>query len=425
MAPYVGTVCCSYTQSVDLDGADLLADLQRPDELALRFNPYGLGSRLAPEDAARFQAASIAQALLADDVPEDVRDNFERARKLHLYGVLEYSFFTAAADYTLLVLEGALRQRFLSHYSGGIPVVHGKDIDEALPARTFDDVREARRRYKLRGSDGATYPLPVGASELLAWARRERLLTGTRTRIVDRALAALRDHAAHPVTHTVRMPPQSARTITDVAEAINKLWGHDTPGGRLFPSPMERQPRAVALAPDRSAATEMRLDQVRAIAGMQRDWLYTVFLAVDDERLIEIGKDGLRFAHRPGFQETDFPCEQLWQGSWRDLVDAIDAGAFSSSADTVQHLDRLFFIHANGDAIDHARSPSDLLELDEPPEGRWYAVIADSPLDAWAHVSDHEQTQTTVYPDCFARIKGRFDTAADAVALARRSVSVP
>lgn len=66
--------------------------------MTLAFSPLGLGGRLAPADAASFQAASIAQAVLADDVPEDVRNNFERARKLHLHGVLEYEFFTAASE---------------------------------------------------------------------------------------------------------------------------------------------------------------------------------------------------------------------------------------------------------------------------------------------------------------------------------------
>jgi len=74
----------SYTRSVDLDGATLLSALQEPDELTLRFSPYGLGGRLTPSDAARFQAASIARAVLVHEVPEDARNNFERARKLHL-----------------------------------------------------------------------------------------------------------------------------------------------------------------------------------------------------------------------------------------------------------------------------------------------------------------------------------------------------
>ncbi len=48
-------------------------------------------------------------------------------------------------------------------------------------------------------------------------------------------------------------------------------------------------------------------------------------------------------------------------------------------------------------------------------------MIADSPLDAWAHVRDHEREgaeESTTCLQCFVRIEGRFDTASDAVALA-------
>lgn len=224
------------------------------------------------------------------------------------------------------------------------------------------------------------------------------------------------------------MPPESAGALTDVAEVINKLWGHDTPGGRLFPSPMTRSPRVAALAPDRSAAAEMRLDQVRSVSADQRDWLFRVFLAVDAEELTTIGRDGLGFAHREGYQTTLFPCDKLWEGSWQGLVEAIDEGAFSTSVDTVQHVDRLFFVRANGDSIDHARSPADLLALSSFPEGCWYAVISDTPLDAWVHVRDHEGGSTDraeTCSECFVGIEGRFEEAADAVALARKLAKAP
>ncbi len=153
---------------MDIDGAALLTELQRPDELTLRFTPHGLGLsvRLSAEGAARFQAASVANAVLADDVPKDVRDNLERACRLHRYGVLEYDFFTAATDYALLVLEGALRVRFVSHYASEIPVIRG-DSEETLVASTFDDVRKARNRYKLRVTNRETCELPIGARDLL------------------------------------------------------------------------------------------------------------------------------------------------------------------------------------------------------------------------------------------------------------------
>ncbi len=353
-----------------------------------------------------------------------MRKNFERTRKLHLYGVLEYGFFTLAADYVLLVLEGALRLRFISYYHGEVPVIR-KGVKEPLPAPSFDHVRDAKRRgNRLCRVDGATHPLPMGAAALLAWARRERLLTGTRTQIIDRALAELRDHAAHPVAHTVLAPPDSARRITDIAEVINKLWGHDTPGGRLFPAPLARSPRVVALSPDRRAASTMRLDQART-ATDRRDRLFGVFLAVEQEELVRHFSDGYHFAHRPGLQTTTFPCERLWQGSWPDLLRAIEDDLFASRIDTVQHLDRLFFVRAGGDTIDPARDPDDLLALAAPPEGRWYAITSDSPFDAWVHVRDHEDEadgEGTICSRCFVQIHGRFDTVAEAVALAQAAV---
>lgn len=400
------------------DRTALLAGLQQPDDLTLRFNPYGLGGRLSPEDAAHYQTTTIGQAVLGQDVPEGVRANFERARKLHQYGVLEYEFFTAAADYALLVLEGALRSRFVSYYNSQIPVVRSKNA-ETLNAETFEDVRKAGSRYKLRGANGEVHKLPIGTRALLDWARREHLLQGTRTRIVDHALAELRNHAAHPVSYTLQMPPHSSGTLNDVAEVINKLWGQDTPGGRLFPSPASRTPRVVGLAPDHTASVELRLDQVHNVDATQRDWFYAVFLAVAGEDLHGFVSGGLSFALQPGFQTTAFPCEELWRGSWNDLVAAIAEGRFDSDEDTVQHLERTFFVRKVNGEIDQARSINDLLSTG-PPEGSWYAVCADFPQEARAHVRDHEPCTDPECPDpaCFVRILGRFSTVADVLAFA-------
>ncbi len=347
----------------------ILQELQTPDEATLAFNSFGFGGRLQPEDAADFQAAAIARAVLAEDVPEDVRNNFERARKLHLYGVLEYEFFAAAGDYALLVLEGALRARFLAFYGEGIPLVRG-EVEELLRARTFEDVRAARRA-RLRGADGTTHRLPLGADALLSWARREQLLAGTRAKIIEGVLSERRNHAAHPVGHSINMPVDSARTLCDVAETINGLWGHDTPGGRLFPAPVARYPRVAAIAPDGQGACEMRLGQVREACERERTWDYGVFLAVEDERLIEPGRGGrIGFMHQPGFQTTRFPCEMIWQGNWQDLMQAIEQEAFTGLDDAIDHLDRLLLIRLGQGKIDLARSPADLLGLDEPPRGQ-------------------------------------------------------
>lgn len=41
------------------ESPSVLVRLQRPDEMALIFNPVGLGGRMEPEDAARFQMEVI------------------------------------------------------------------------------------------------------------------------------------------------------------------------------------------------------------------------------------------------------------------------------------------------------------------------------------------------------------------------------
>jgi hypothetical protein len=398
----------------------ILRDLQTPDEASLAFNSFGLGGRLEPEHAADFQAAAIARAVLAESVPDDVRNNFDRARKLHLHGVLEYEFFTAAGDYALLVLEGALRARFLAFYSEGIPLTRAGE-EQLLRASTFDDVLAARGA-KLCGADGATHPLPLGADALLSWARREQLLGGTRAKIIEGVLSERRNHAAHPVGHAINMPVDSARTLRDVAEVINKLWGYDAPGGRLFPAPVARTPRVAAVAPDGGGACAMRLEQVPEACERERTWDYAVFLAVEDERLIEPGRGGsIGFSHQPGFQTTRFPCEMIWQGGWEDLMQAIEHGAFAGLDDAVEHLDRLFLIRVRQGKNDLARSPSDLLALDEPPRGQWYAVTADEPLDAWVHVRDHEPHGAggkEVCPECCVQIRARRVPTAQALAIA-------
>jgi hypothetical protein len=250
--------------------------LQEPDPLSLIFNPVGLGSVMSPAKAAEHQAATIAAAVLSETVPESVRENFERARKLHLYGVLEYEFFTAAPEYALLVFEAALRLRFLSYYDHEIPVFR-RGVSGILEAEDFDAVRAARRT-RLRRPDGSAVDLPAYLKGLLAWACREGLLPGRRSRIIDKVLVDMRNHSAHPTGCTVGTPPDSSRTLRTVAEYINRLWGEDTSGGRHFPGPLARRPRVVALARDGSASRQFAPEQVHevrrtpAIGPMPSSW---------------------------------------------------------------------------------------------------------------------------------------------------------
>jgi len=391
----------------------LLADLRAPDQLSLIFNPIGLGSPLSPEGAAEHQAQMIERARLVEAVPGGLRENFERARKLHLHGILEYEFFTAASDYALLVLEGALRLRFLSYYEHKIPVFRGAQA-EVVEATDFEPVLRAKGDIRLRRGQRKE-ALPRYLKALLEWARAERLLPGRRTRIVDGALAELRNHAAHPIERTIGDPVESARMLRDVAEYINCLWGVRAEDGRLFGGPLRRRARVAAVYPDDSAA-KMELFHVSGLPAQERGGRFAVFLATDAEELI-IPFQG--FAYQEGFQATQYPCERLWMGTWSELVSKVDVGEFADVGDRVEHRDRLFLLRVGEAGPDLPRSAQDLLALADPPKGAWIAIVADDPYEAFAHARDHEPGDGMTCRQCYVDVTGRFDSTDAAVGFAR------
>src|SRR5258706_12129666 len=168
------------------------AELTTPDERSLRFTPLGLatGGMLSPENAVEFQQRSIAAADLVPAVPEGTRSSFERLRTLHAYGVLCYDLFTVVADQNWVVLEQALRERFIEFYGEVIPLVRSRDgAESTFPASDFEAINEAFRRggshagWQLRlRNQGPPMRLPLTLRPLLGWARQERLLHGQRNR---------------------------------------------------------------------------------------------------------------------------------------------------------------------------------------------------------------------------------------------------
>ena len=351
--------------------------------MALVFNPIGFGGRMEPEDAARFQAEAIADATLVEAVPTEITENFERARKLHLYGVLEYEFFTVASDQALLVLESALRVRFLSYYAGGIPVTRD-GVEETLYAKSFEDVRRARGTLKLRGREVASR-LAVGARALLGWARGERLLPGSSTQRVDHALGALRNYAAHQEGRAVLGPPDSARPCVTSPKS-------STPSGAIACP-------AGASSPLRSRGCAGRIDCPRreggpewgSITSMTSTPANRTRISVSsgwgcDEKLTSVGGTTGR-SPSSGCVDDYTLCPDLGR-RYAGLVERSSPAPFTDLGDRVEHLDRLFFVRRRDGQTDEPRSAADLLALDRPPAGRWHAGPADDPRRASVRVQD-------------------------------------
>jgi hypothetical protein len=364
-----------------------LEELREPDERTLRFAPPGLamGGTMRPEDAAVFQQQVISHAELVPAVPEGTRNTFERLRMLYPYGVLCYEIFTVVEDQAHLVMEHALRERFLDFYDGSVPFEDADGRPHPVQASTVDELfKGIRKGSRLRGSQQRRLRLRRTREliyfdgmldSLLRWARSEGLLRGQRNRGLEPLLKWFRNYVAHGAGDHLVMPVDAARTLSDVAEVINRLWGSPTPGGRLYPAPIGREVQVVAWSAD---GTVMSGPADNFPAAQERDdWTYVLVRAVHhDQGLMRF--DAL-------FETTIYPCELLWgPGTW------LDAAAWlkdeQPAADEAEILDRLFFVHYRDSRLYLPRNPDVAAGLNEDErQGIWYLVQADSPVDAFGH----------------------------------------
>jgi len=369
------------------------ADLTTPDPRSLSFTPLGLSPRgLTPESAVDFQQRAIATADLVPDVPEGTRSSFERLRTLHTYGVLCYDNFTVVEDLTRVVLEQALRERFITFYGEVIPLVRRDGTESMLQGSDFDAINAAFRRggsharggWELRlRNRGTSMRVPLSLGSLLDWARQEGLLHGQRNRLIENVLHELRNRFAHGGGFRVGMPNQSARAIRDCAEIINRLWGSLTPGGRLYPAPLQREVLVIGWSPTWSTMAEgaavevMHADQL-AERTEPDDWTYLVVRGVwDDPRLWE-------FDAR--YELTLYPTDLLWGPGTR--TDALAwLAATAPEGDEIHHLDRVFAVRRLDGRLYPPCRPDVLLGLpSDDRAGTWDVVRTDSPDDCFAHV---------------------------------------
>lgn len=386
-----------------------LDQLQAADRTSLAFTPYGLG-RMEPEDAARFQQSQLSSCKLSDDVPERTRSAFERLTRLFAQGVLCYDLYTRVHDDALLRLEGALRDRFVQWCGGSVTF---EDVAGTLPPYSADvttpqsvsDVcrglprGSGRRRPKWRlRVDGKLIVFNGMLASLMRWARCAGLLRGQRARKVELGLVDQRNSAAHG-EYGIDTPVDAVRALRNLAEFINQLWGHPTPGGRLYPAPVPREIAVIAW----NDAGSIRLGTPDAFAGAEDTEGYSHVVVrsaslpgmqVEDSHWMEFDT---------WFETTQYPTEYLWGPGGRSEVLAwLDAEG--PQGDSVDILDRVFMIRSSGDQVYPPMRPEIVIGLDTTlRQGTWHTVRADFPVDAFNHVrggTDPSSGHTNRPGDC-------------------------
>ncbi|MEV0401078.1 hypothetical protein [Actinoallomurus sp. NPDC050550] len=363
-----------------------LEELQAADERTLAFTPLGLG-RMAPEDAADFQQRVIADLQLAGEVTEATRNKFEQLRAAHAHGVLCYELFTLVGDAAQLTLEQALRDRFAFQYQGQIVQVRDKDNREYQITMTsyidfFEHLRKIRGPRIRMGPSREWKVFNGTLGGLLTWARREGLLRGQRNRSLDPIRQALRNTVAHGVYH-LDSPVEAARSLCDLAETINQLWGHPTPGGRLYPAPLSRSIVAIGWNDNgeniRAGYADSLVD-----AADEDEFTYILIRAVfcpggvTDPRL-------LGFDARSA--TTTFPAQYLWgPGSRQEAIAWLRD--HHPEPDVCDHLDQVVLARVHDGQVEMPMYPGIAAGLPaaEQRDGTWYALRVDHGLDALAHI---------------------------------------
>jgi hypothetical protein len=377
----------------------------------------------------------MAAHTLSSDVADGTRRSFDMLRDLYVGGIFHYETFTAAHDRALFVIEQALRDRFVAFHNGSVTFIDRDDARHAVTVDRYEQVIEAIRRQRGRlrlwvGSGRRPLPFDGHLHDLREWARDAGLLRGQWNRSIEEALCKLRNTAAHPNGFYLLTPVDAALTISDVAEFINQLWGHPTPGGRLYPAPVERVVTVLSFMGEQFAVTpaEVFLHQEW---GNGRDWRHAVIRCVPED------PDLLFFDSR--YESTRFPA-QVVHGAENMSRTKAWLRKHALSADTCDILDRTFLVRVTGTDVYRPISEETAKSLPQAErDGRWYSILADTPCDALNHVRHLPATAarvgsgrpcrrcpaTTLRHGTYAQIIGTATSAQSSRATVRAPLALP
>ncbi len=367
----------------------ILDDLATVDEMARRFAPYGLavGGLMSPEDTVRWHQTTIAGIDLTEGVPRDVKASFERLRDTHTYGVLRFGLFSVAHSQSYMVIDHALRSRFISYYENLIPLVN-LETKERKKVRVsgFESLYQLLRKeykvgkgWRLEIEEGEARTFHGSFTNLLDWAFSVGLLRGQRSRRISEVIEKLRNLSVHLSSPSTVSPVDSARAIWDTGEIINQLWGQPTPGGRLFPAPIERRVMVIGWTEDGTSVSFEAERWRQHLVDRDERWTFIVVRAVRDDPWLH------QFHSR--FERTAYPAELLsGPGTPKEIAGWL-AGDPALDVDHFDYLDRLFLIRVADSGPELPRRPEIAMTLSEDElHGTWYLIRADRPTAALRHV---------------------------------------
>jgi hypothetical protein len=164
----------------------------------------------------------IASFQLTDRVPVEVTRIFKTAKKLYIFGLFEYQFFTVSHHYAYLAIEAAVYHRWSQTQSKPFVLTHGKEqmtVHNGGRGSVGDFCEHKgwnRRDVKLNGKR-----FPFSTASLLARLQQRGIITEFQHRQLETKLK-LRNIHSHLEFGPLEMPDTGV--LARVAEAINALF---------------------------------------------------------------------------------------------------------------------------------------------------------------------------------------------------------
>jgi hypothetical protein len=352
-----------------------LAELAEPDEASLAIRPLDIDPARVAEGVAEFRQKLVAGFELVGEVPESTRLSYDRVRTIYAYGVLCYDLYTVAGNQAVLVVEQALRERFLPFYGGTVTFIDGADREREVTTGRFSELFDrddplVKKGWRLKLRSGRP-PIRFNGmlASLLQWARGEGLLGGQRDRWQDRFRVEFRNYAAHSEYHR-GMPDDATEEIFRLSELINQIWGAG-PG-----APVRREVTVVAWTD--TAIVYGPAEGVRVEDRLPPGATCVIVRADPGDRTLGHGFDAR-------YETTERPCEYLWgPGTWSEAAQWLERQ--SPAADEIAVLDRLFLLRHHDGRLYMPRTAPIAAALDEGDRpGTWHVLRADYPADAFSH----------------------------------------
>jgi len=237
---------------------DLARHLSLPSELSEQFSPkvdYNLKYNLQPDPPATDEEllrideltagfvkpadgkpetlserhSSIAHIRLIPQVPKAVRRMFHLAKRLYVYGYLEYGFFTASAHYAHLALDAALQERWSAALpSSALLTWHNKKIGrlekQNMASPGHMKIREFCKTagWKVQGVAVDGKPFPYTVNRVIAELTDKHVITHWQRRLIKKADVEIGNSLAYQESAHLQGP--STHSLELAAKTINGLF---------------------------------------------------------------------------------------------------------------------------------------------------------------------------------------------------------